>query len=165
MNNPQLFKYSGTEPSNDVDPYHYTQCGLDDIYLLNGFHYHEVEDDLGVAVQNADGLHRAIALSIVRNKAVLSGKEVRFLRKLLDFTQAELALWLGYNPQQIARWEKGHGEINPCADRLLRVIYTASLEEKGENILSTIRDLAELDAQVSERQCFRETSEGWQAAA
>ena len=165
MDNPQVFAFSGAGVSNDVAPYHYKQCGLDDIYLLNGFHTHLVDDEVGVAVQDADGLHRAIALNIVRNKAVLCGKEVRFLRKLLDLTQSELALWLGYSSQQVARWEKGQGVVNSSADRLLRVIYTASLGDKGSDILDTVRELAELDAQVSERQFFHETDEGWRTAA
>ena len=74
----------------------------------------------------------------------MCGKEVRFLRKLLDLTQAELALWIGYHSQQIARWEKGQGVINPAADRFLRVIYTASLEEEGMDILATIRELGKV---------------------
>ena len=165
MDNPLVYAYGGTEVSNDAAPYHYTQCGLDDIYLLNGFHRYTIEGEVGVAVQDADGLHRAIALNIVRNRTLVCGKEVRFLRKLLDLTQAELAHWLGYHSQQIARWEKGQGTINSSADRLLRLIFTASLEEGGTDILATIRELSELDAQASERQFFQETDEGWRAAA
>ena len=106
MNNPHFYAYGDTEVSNDTQPYHYTQCGLDDIFLLNGFHWYKVGNEGGVAVQDAEGLHKAIALNIVRNKAILCGKDVRFLRKLLDFTQAELALWLGYSSQQVARWKR-----------------------------------------------------------
>ena len=165
MNNPHFYAYGDTEVSNDTQPYHYTQCGLDDIFLLNGFHWYKVGNEGGVAVQDAEGLHKAIALNIVRNKAILCGKDVRFLRKLLDFTQAELALWLGYSSQQVARWEKDQGAVNPSAERLLRVICTTSLEEERVGSLEIIRELAELDCQTSERQFFRETEEGWQAAA
>lgn len=165
MNNPQVYAFGDTEVSNDTPPYHYTQCGLDDIYLLNGFNTYVVGDEVGFAVQDADGLHKVIALNIVRNKALLCGKEVRFLRKLLDLTQAELAGFLGYSSQQVARWEKDQGTINPSAERFLRVICTVSLEEEEAGILETIRELAELDTQASERQFFHETDEGWKTAA
>jgi len=165
MTNPQVYVFRGAEISDNAEPLHYTQCGLDDIFLINGFRRLQVGGEESVAIQEVEGLQKAIALNVVRNKALLNGKEVRFLRKLLDFTQAEIGLWLGYTSQQVARWEKGEGKINPSADKLLRVIYTASFHEKGLNILETIRELAELDAQTNERQFFRETDEGWKAAA
>jgi putative transcriptional regulator len=42
------------------DRYHYTECGLDNIYLLNGFDPVETPRGKGVTIRNIDGLHRAI---------------------------------------------------------------------------------------------------------
>jgi putative transcriptional regulator len=146
-----------------ADPYHYTECGLDDVYLLNGYKRHQTPYGDGVAVENAAGLHKAIAEYICFNKATLNGKEIRFLRKLLDLTQAELAVWLACDQQSVARWEKGKTEVNGAADRLMRTLYLAHCG--GVDVPKLINTVAALDAKIEERQVFEFTSEEWKAAA
>ena len=147
-----------------LEPYHYTQCGLDDVYLLNGYKRHETPYGNGVSVENVYGLYDAIAESLCKNKALLGGKEIRFLRKQMDLTQADVALRLGCDSQSVARWEKGKSEINGAADRLLRLLY---LGTKNANIdpVEVIRALARLDAKISDKQIFEETDSGWKTAA
>lgn len=120
----QHYAVRGREKASEA--YHYTQCGLDDVFLLNGYKRHQTSYGSGATVENAEGLHHAIAAHLCRNKAFLSSKEFRFLRKLLDLTQAELAVFLGCDAQSIARWEKGKTEVNGAADKLVRVLYLAS---------------------------------------
>jgi hypothetical protein len=43
---------------------------------------------LGVGFRNLNGLHRAIGLRIIEKPELISGAELRFLRKQLDMTQA-----------------------------------------------------------------------------
>ena len=69
------------------DAYHYTECGLDDVYLLNGFQFHETPYGPGVSIHDVDGLHRAIVLSLCESQRSLTGNEVRFIRKQLEQTQ------------------------------------------------------------------------------
>jgi DNA-binding transcriptional regulator YiaG len=99
-----------------ADPLHYTQCGLPDVWLLNGFCRRETPYGDAVSVENIDGLHRAIALYLVKKKAELTGCEVRFLRKRLDKTQGELATLLRLDPQTVATWEKDQTGIPGPAD-------------------------------------------------
>ena len=42
-------------------PYHYTESGLDTVYLLNGYEIVKSERGTGVRIQDVDGLHTAIA--------------------------------------------------------------------------------------------------------
>ena len=158
----QAFVISGRKKA--LQPYHYTQCGLDDVYLLNGYKRHQTPYGSGVTVENVEGLHSAIAEYICFNKAILSGKELRFLRKLMDLTQAELATWLGCDAQSIARWEKGKTEINGAANKLIRIAYLASCV--GDiNVAELIKNVSALDAKITERQLFEDTPEGWRVAA
>jgi len=65
-------------------PYHYTQCGLDDVYLMNGYHEQDTPYGKGVSIDNADDLHKAIAMQLCLKKAELHPKEFRYLRKMMD---------------------------------------------------------------------------------
>src|SRR3712207_932895 len=84
------------------EPLHYTQCGLDDVYLLNGYTIHDTPHGRGVSVEDVGGLHHAVAKGILRHKAILNGKEIKFLRKLMGFTQADLARKLRCDVQSVA---------------------------------------------------------------
>jgi len=145
-------------------PYHYTQCGLDDVYLMNGYHVHETPYGNGVSVEKADELQHAIAMSLCENKAFLSGTEFRFLRKLMNLTQAEVASYFLCNVQAVARWEKGKTELNGAADRLLRLLYIGS-RRANVSPEEVIKALAELDAKADSQQIFEETADGWKTAA
>ena len=144
--------------------HHYRLSGLDYVYLVNGFQYHETEYGPGVSIEDIHGLHRAIAQDIVTDRAHLSGAEVRFLRKEMDLSQAGLAVMLGVDAQTVARWEKGQTDVTGPADRLIRILY---LEHLGGNpdVRHLIDTLADLDEIEHGRRCFEETAEGWRTAA
>jgi putative transcriptional regulator len=127
--------------------YHYTECGLDYVYLLDGFEIVETAYGRGVRVANASKLDRAIALAVVRHQSRLTGQEVRFLRGILDLTQEELGRALGKDAQTVARWEKGKTELPTTEDIAIRQIY---LEETGhrQKFIETSRKVAELKERV-----------------
>lgn len=133
------------------EPYRYRACGLDGIYLLNGYHVEDHDDETHVSVSDVDGLHQAIGRHLVVHRKGLSPKEVRFLRNTMNLTQAELAERLGNNSQSVARWEKGECEMPGTAEKLLRAIFLASLLTEGELVglreflNSRLDELDELD--------------------
>lgn len=108
--------------------YHYTECGLDYVYLANGFKVHKTPYGEAVEVENAAKLDQSLALFIIRRQNRLTGQEVRFLRGLLDLTQTDLGEYLGKDAQTVARWEKGKTALPSLEDRLLRQVY---LEKSG----------------------------------
>jgi DNA-binding transcriptional regulator YiaG len=151
-----------------AEPLHYTACGLDDVYLLNGFRVEETEYGRGVAVENIDGLHAAIALNVVTRRKRLDGKELRFLRKQMDLTQAELAQRLGVDAQTVARHEKGETRIDGPTDGLVRFLYILSLVPRDElaGLAEQVKTLLETDEPMHEPPLrFAATVDGWAEAA
>lgn len=133
------------------EPLHYTDCGLDNIYLNNGFELEQVDGEPALSIADLDGLHRAIGLHIVLERKAPSAKELRFLRNELDMSQADLAGVLGVSDQTVARWEKGQCEANGAAVFGLRMIYVLSLvpeqqrQELLNGLLDRLRKLTEMD--------------------
>lgn len=101
--------------------YHYTECGLTNVVLV------DVDlacDDAGeecVTLPNILGLHRAIAEGIVNAECGISGRELRFLRTEMGLTQAELADVLHKERVTITRWESG-SDIDPNAETVIRLL-------------------------------------------
>src|SRR5580693_2202000 len=60
-------------------PYHYTESGLDSVYLQNGYEIVTSRKGRGVIIEDIDGLHKAIGQDIVGNKKKFRGKEFGFL--------------------------------------------------------------------------------------
>lgn len=101
--------------------YRYTECGLDNV-VVEGVSF--IQDDKGenvVRIPNINGLHRAIAIAIVRRGMMMSGREMRFLRAEMGMTQAELADMIHREPLTISRWERGETEIDANAETLIRL--------------------------------------------
>ena len=46
-------------------PLHYRACGLEDVYLLNGFEWEDTEHGRAVTIHNIEGLHNAIGMTII----------------------------------------------------------------------------------------------------
>jgi|CXWL01.1.fsa_nt_gi DNA-binding transcriptional regulator YiaG len=151
----------------DKPPYHYTECGLDDIYLRSGYVIQSTPEGDFVSVKDAEELLKAIGIHLVTAKKELTGRELRFLRKHMDETQAELADLLRVSDQTVARWEKGEGEggdIPGPADFLIRMLF---LEHIGAHrgVRKLLRDLKERDEGPSDKQVFRPTKDGWKPIA
>jgi len=144
-------------------PYHYKGCGLEDVWLVSGYDEEVIDGERAVTIRNLDGLHKAIGRFLVRRKKLLSGKEIHFLRKQMDLTQSDLARLLGYNAQQIARYEKDENRMPGPADRLLRMIYRDHTDGTV-SIRAVLEQLDELDSRKNERQVFQQTSDGWMTA-
>ena len=129
-------------------PYEYRECGLEGIYLHNGYDIIEHEGEKYVSVIDTEGLNRRIGEFLVAHRKTLAADEIRFLRKTMDLTQSELGRWMGKDSQTVARWEKeGQTEIPAVADRLLRAIFqlkTMSPEER-ENFMDLLRNIEDMD--------------------
>ena len=138
----KLMAYGNGEP--DVRPLHYTACGLDDVYLVNGFTREKIDGEDTVTIVDMDGLWKAIGFALISRKA-LAPKEVRFLRRHMDLTQAELGAKLRVSDQTIARWEKGETPVPGPEDLLLRVLFSASerAQPEGGKMLERVREILE----------------------
>lgn len=149
--------------------YHYKECGLDYIYLANGFTFRRSPRGTeAVHIQDIEGLHKFIGLRIVNEKKALTGPEVRFLRHELGLSQQHLGVVLGVDAQTVARWEKGDSDrVSPAADRLIRLLYRQKIEGNPD-ICESLQRIAELDEIVGdhiERLLLEDDpEEGWRDA-
>jgi putative transcriptional regulator len=124
------------ERQDECEPLHFVGCGLDNVFLSSGYDFFDTPEGRGVRIQNLDELHCAIGEYLATHKKTLNGKELRYLRKHMGQTQAELGNLVGLSSQQVARWEKDQCDISGAAESLLRVLY---LEYLRKNI--SVRDL------------------------
>ncbi len=75
--------------------------------MMNGFERDEYDGEEVITIKDIESLHTVIGMKIVsRDNSYVSGKEIRFLRKVLDLTQEELAERIKSEAQTVARWEK-----------------------------------------------------------
>jgi DNA-binding transcriptional regulator YiaG len=152
--------------SEKREPLPYTWSGLEDIYLCSGYDRIPVDDGTeDIVIHDMDGLHRAIGHYLVTEKKTLGGKEVRFLRRQMDLTQADLGDLLRVTDQSVARWEKGENSFKGPADLLLRAVYLAHLSEKVD-VRELAKELRAIDSPVSHHAIFsRRQKDGWQLNA
>jgi putative transcriptional regulator len=141
--------------------YHYTESGLDGVFLVDGFQIHKTPYGEGVSIQNTAGLHKAIGRGLVSLPRPLNGAELRFLRLEMEITQRDLAALVGTSEQSLRLWEKHRNKPLPgSADRLLRAIYFEYIGGDG-SIRRMLNRLAELDQVNVGRMSFQQTSRGW----
>ncbi len=148
----------------DNHMYHYVDSGLKNVYLRNGFSIKETSYGEAVSIHNLKGLHRLIGLELANNKAQLTGAEIRFLRKELEFSQVDLAYHLAVEEPTIRHWESERGEITGPADRLLRWLYIEQVDSEG-TMRQHVERIAQLNRNVFFKLNLEETDNGWKAVA
>lgn len=104
----------------------YDECGLDNIVLVNThiFKCAECGEEIH-SYGNIHILHNLIKDAILRNKEILTGPQVRFLRKHFGYSKENFAHLLQVDVRTIARWESGRN-ITPQVDRSIRLAVAAS---------------------------------------
>lgn len=78
--------------------------------------------DHEVVIPRIEQLHRTMALAVIAKKARLTAAEIRFLRKYLGWSGADFARHMGVTPESVSRWENEREQMNPVADRLVRLM-------------------------------------------
>ncbi|MDG9883587.1 transcriptional regulator [Pseudomonas putida CSV86] len=136
--------------------YEYTGCGLNGIFLKNGYKMVETSYGGGVVIEDIDGLHRAIAVDILGQTTPMSGHQFRFLRKEQGLVQSELAALLRVDVQTVANWEKKGLEAVPGpADVAMRACYCASVQVRFGPVV------VEPDAKADESAVFEWSDHAW----
>ena len=116
------------EPEGDL--LHYPDCGMDNIYLANGWRWEETPIGRFLHIKDDRNLFAALARHIVEQPHKPSGKELRYLRIYLNLSQADLGQLLGLSDQQVARWEKETSAIEPAVLRLFSLLVRERIGEK-----------------------------------
>lgn len=149
---------------DECEPFHFTASGLDDVFLGSGYDVFDTPAGRGVRIRNLDGLHCAIGEYLAAHKKTLHGKELRYLRKHMDLTQARLGDLIGLSSQQVARWEKNQCEISGAAESLLRILFIEHLR-KRISVRGLLAELDERNGDDADKTTFVATDMGWQLVA
>jgi len=133
--------------------YRYVESGLDSVVLKNILVFHCTKCNAIVPEIPAAGvLHRIIALRLLCKKTLLTGSEVRFLRKLCGYSVNQFGEIMGSPKSVVSRWENlgkhGHG-----TDRTVRLLVMAKLVREltgqPDPILKNVT-VAQLNSEVEE---------------
>lgn len=144
--------------------YHYTESGLDTVWLENGYTLHQTPYGDGVSIGDSEGLHKAIGAWLVSLQKPFTGAELRFIRLEMELTQHDLADMLGIEEQAVRRWEKSRDKkFHGAADRLLRAIFTEHLHKTG-SVRKMVERLSNLNEIETAEIHFRETADGWKTS-
>jgi putative transcriptional regulator len=144
--------------------YHYTECGLSNVFLENGVTVDEIDGEEYTSIDDLNGLHRAIAQTVVDSNKPLTNEAFRFLRIELNVSQKMLARRFGIDEQTIARYEKGTTKIPRTTDAALRSLYMES-QEKNNPVSYFLDLLADTEAQEAAQEIrLQEVQNRWQVA-
>ncbi|WP_417527520.1 helix-turn-helix domain-containing protein [Marinomonas shanghaiensis] len=126
--------------------YHYTECGLPNVYLKNGFTIEHIDGEDYTSIDDMNNLHVAIAQTIADSHTALRPAEFKFLRIELNLSQKMLGHRFGVSEQTIARYEKGQSDIPRTTDAALRSLFMEKLE-KTNSVSYFLNLLSDAEAQ------------------
>jgi DNA-binding transcriptional regulator YiaG len=147
---------------NAPKKHHYTECGLDNVWIEGGFEIIDSPYGAGVSIQDMDGLHECIARCLIEKPGPLSGKEFRFLRTELDMSQSTMGALCGREERMVRNWETGDKAVDEPANTLIRFIYLQHIKPSANFVgfSQKIRQIQALDKQIHEWK-LKSTPEGW----
>jgi len=152
-----------------MNKYHYTESGLDNIYLVNGFEIIKTEDGgEEIFIHDIHGLHKTIGKTLIFKKGILNGNEIKFIRTTLDLSQTSLGRLLGLDYQTILGWEKNKSPISKTADHFLRIIFFSYINRENHcAVYDKINEIADIDAVEAEVRKIEleEVDDEWRLAA
>jgi len=139
--------------------YHYTDGGLQNVWLANGYRMQKTPYGAAVAIDDLEGLTQTICITLTKKPSKLTGSEFRYLRNALMLSQPSLGQMLGVSGQAVALWEKT-GRVPKMADAMIRLFYTAHTKghEQVKNIVTALNESEHFTVTL------RETAKGWKAS-
>lgn len=140
--------------------YHYTDGGLRNVWLANGYEIKKTPFGEGVTFHNLDGLTESICIALTNKAGVLTGSEFRYIRSAgMLLSQPALGKLMGIDGQSVARWEKTN-KVPRWADKLVRLLYTAQAEG-NEPIAKAVERIKTVERLVKQRIVVKESRGQW----
>ena len=137
--------------------YQFTDGGLRNVWLANGYELRQTAHGEGVTIHDLDGLCVAVCLALTEKAGVLTGVELRYIRTAgMLLSQPALGKLMGIDGQSVARWEKS-GKVPRWADKLVRLLYVAHARgnlpiRRAVERIKTVERLVKQRIVVEERQ-------------
>ncbi len=140
--------------------YHYTDGGLRNVWLANGYEITQTPYGEGVSFHNLDGLTRSICMALTRKASPLTGVEFRYIRSAgMLLSQPALGKLMGIDGQSVARWEKT-SKVPLWADKLVRLLYTAQVNG-DEPIAKAVERIKTVERLIKQKIVVRESRGQW----
>lgn len=110
-----------------------------------------------VVIRRLSSLHVALRDALLRKPHRLTGRELRFLRQGMGWSEADGARHLGVEEDLIDRWERDEDQVDLEIDRLLRLVVAAT-----KDVALPLEGVAGISDQVLPlRARARLTAGGW----
>ncbi|MBS0339824.1 MAG: transcriptional regulator [Proteobacteria bacterium] len=134
---------------------------MDNVWLENGYHTKETAYGPATSIEDVDGLHQAIAVTLTEKPGKVTGKELRFLRLILGMSQAGLGKCMGATEQSVSLWER-HGKVPKYADSITRLLVLDKVTGEGRatHIIDRINTVERL---CNQRIVVRESRKKWRS--
>jgi putative zinc finger/helix-turn-helix YgiT family protein len=112
-------------------PEHTEDLGGIVVALMNSVRVHRCDGcgERETEIPDLRGLTRAVAMARALHPALLSGREVKFLRRALDMSQQEFAGAMEIRPETVSRWENEVPGTGGMTEKLVRHNVCALLHE------------------------------------
>jgi DNA-binding transcriptional regulator YiaG len=118
--------------ASNVRPYHFLDSGLPNVYL-SGVKYW-VCGKCGAQsaeIPAPEQLMNVIGESVVMKPGMLTGQEIRFLRKRVGKRAADFAALINKTPEHFSKLETGALPLQEPTDKLIRLTYGLMTQDKG----------------------------------
>ena len=140
--------------------YHYTDGGLRNVWLANGYEIKQTPFGEGVSFHNLDGLTQSICMALTNKASLLTGAEFHYIRSAgMLLSQPALGKLMGIDGQSVARWEKT-SKVPRWADKLVRLLYTAQAEG-NEPIAKAVERIKTVERLVKQKIVVKESRGHW----
>jgi transcriptional regulator with XRE-family HTH domain len=105
-------------------PYHYVDSGLSNVYLI-GVKYWACSQcpRQAAEIPAVEQLLNVIAKTVVMKPALMTGAEIRFLRKRVGKKQADFAALVDLTPEHFSKLENDLLPLPESTDKLIRLTY------------------------------------------
>ncbi len=82
---------------------------------------------------NLNALQLFVFKGLIHKPSPLTGKEMRFMRKLMDLTTEEFGKRLGVTHAAVVKWEKEQAKMSLVQDVYIRMLFMGMLKDKEIN--------------------------------
>jgi DNA-binding transcriptional regulator YiaG/predicted RNA-binding Zn-ribbon protein involved in translation (DUF1610 family) len=150
--------------TND-NPYRYSACGTKNICLIgiSKFDCPECGDSF-VNIPKIGELHKAITEVLIEKEGMLTGTEIRFLRKNAGFSGVKFATLMKIGPSHLSNAEHDRQKLSPTADKMVRLIAEAVISDKDfrELLLEVAEHINNRKKKQGGRKMFKHDGQTWQ---
>ena len=123
----------------------YITSGVPNVFL-QGVEYAQCSKcgESQVIIPHILKVHRAIALALLNSPRLLTGPQFTFLRKHAELSREQFAKYLGFEVEELIKWERAEAPIGQAMDRLVRLVVVELVPDLKEFAHSVVRHLSEI---------------------